>query len=65
MRMNDLTNKRLLSPEELAEYWGISVRTIYNRISRKAKHPFPVKPKRIGRLVKFDRLELDRYIESI
>lgn len=58
-------SKRLLSVEETAEYWGISPRTIYNRISRKAKNPFPVKPKRVGRLVKFDRLELDDYIDSI
>jgi len=57
--------KRLLSAEETARYLGISVRTIYNRIGRKAEKPFPVKPKRIGRLIRFDLQDLDRYIESL
>ncbi|MFH2061062.1 MAG: helix-turn-helix domain-containing protein [Pseudomonadota bacterium] len=57
--------KRLLSPEETAAYLGISVRTIYNQISRRAKRKFPVKPKRVGRLVKFDIRDLDSYIESL
>ena len=46
--------KRLLSVEETAVYLGISPRTIYNQIGRRATSPFPIKPKRIGRLVKFD-----------
>jgi len=64
---NNITGirKRLLSPEETAEYLGISVRTIYNQISRRAKRKFPVKPKRVGRLVKFDIRDLDAYIESL
>jgi excisionase family DNA binding protein len=57
--------RRLLSVEELAEYLGISPRTIYNQLGRKAKKRFPIKPKRIGRLVKFDLNEVDRYIDSL
>ena len=57
--------KRLLSVQEAAAYLGISARTIYNGISRKATKPFPVKPKRIGKLVKFDLKDLDRYIENL
>jgi len=57
--------KRLLSVEETAQYLGLSKRTIYNGVHRKSKKPFPVKPKRIGKLVKFDRRDLDKYIESL
>ena len=57
--------KRLLSVEETALYLGISCRTIYNRVSRKAKKPFPVKAKRIGKLVKFDLQDLDKYIDTL
>ncbi|MGA1824118.1 MAG: helix-turn-helix transcriptional regulator [bacterium] len=57
--------KRLLSVEEAARYLGISVRTVYNQVGRKAKKKFPVKVKRIGKLVKFDIRDLDAYIESL
>jgi predicted DNA-binding transcriptional regulator AlpA len=57
--------KRLLSVEETAAYIGISPRTLYNRISWKATNPFPVTPKRVGRRVKFDRDELDAYVDSL
>jgi len=58
-------NKRLLSVKETAVYLGISERTIYNQIHRRAKKKFPVKPKRIGKLVKFDVRDLERYVESL
>ena len=57
--------KRLLSVEEAAIYLGLSPRTIYNSLTRKAKKPFPVKHKKLGKLVKFDRFDLDRYIDSL
>jgi predicted DNA-binding transcriptional regulator AlpA len=56
---------RLMSVEEAAEYLGLSPRTIYNRIAPRAKNPFPVRPKRIGKLVKFDRLQLDQWIDTL
>ena len=56
---------RLMSVEEAAEYLGLSPRTLYNKIAPKAKDPFPVRPKRIGKLVKFDRLQLDQWIDSL
>jgi excisionase family DNA binding protein len=58
-------NKRLLSVEETAEYLGIAPQTLYNRISWKSRNPFPLKPKRVGRLVKFDGEELDAYVASL
>ena len=57
--------KRLLSVEEAAEYLGLSPRTIYNAVAPKSKRPFPVKPKRVGKLVKFDIRDLERYVESL
>jgi predicted DNA-binding transcriptional regulator AlpA len=57
--------KRLLNVEETAVYLGLSPRTIYNAVARKAKKPFPIKPKRIGKLVKFDIRDLEWYVESL
>lgn len=57
--------KRLLSVDETAIYLGISPQTIYNQIGRKAKKKFPVKPKRVGKLVKFCIRDLDAYIDSL
>jgi excisionase family DNA binding protein len=63
--MDERPTKRLLSVEETAQYLGLSTRTIYNQICRKAKKPFPIKPKRIGKLVKFDVQELEKYVDSL
>ena len=57
--------KRLLSAKETAEYLGIAVRTLYNQTSRNAKVKFPVKPKKIGKWLKFDIQELDAYIDNL
>lgn len=57
--------KRLLSIEETAVYLGLSPRTIYNAIAPKSKKPFPVKPKRMGKLVRFDIRDLERYVNSL
>ena len=61
----ELTKKRLLSVEETAAYLGISPRTVYNQVCLKSKKKFPVKPKRIGRIIRFDLRDLDHYIESL
>jgi len=62
---NALVQKRLLSVEETAKFLGISVRTIYNQIGRKAKKKFPIKAKRIGRRILFDIRELESYVDSL
>jgi predicted DNA-binding transcriptional regulator AlpA len=56
--------KRLLSIEETAAILGISPRTIYNGVAPRAKRPFPIKPKRVGRLVKFRIEDIEAYIEA-
>ena len=63
--MDSQPAKRLLSVDETARYLGLSPRTIYNQICPKAKKPFPVKPKRVGKLVKFDIHDLDEYVDSL
>lgn len=62
-RMETLT-KRLLSVEQLAEYIDLSPRTIYNQVARRAKRPFPLKARRVGKLVKFDLHEVDAWIDA-
>lgn len=56
---------RLLGVTEAARYLGISAKTIRNRLGPRAEDPFPVRPKRIGRRVLFDRHELDAYADSL
>lgn len=57
--------KRMLSVPESAAYMGIGARTLYNRTGKGSKNPFPVKPKRIGGKVLFDRHELDAYLDDL
>lgn len=54
-----------MSVEETAHYLGISPQTIYNKTHRRAKNRFPVKPKRVGKLLKFDKREVDAYVDSL
>lgn len=59
------SGKRLLSVGEAATYLGIAPRTLYNGVAPQSKSPFPVKAKRIGKLVRFDIKDLDRYVDSL
>jgi excisionase family DNA binding protein len=51
--------KRLLSVDEVSEYTGLSINTLYAWVSQK-KIPFV----KIGRLTKFDRKDIDSWIDS-
>ena len=54
--------KDLWTIEETAQYLGISKRTIYNRVRPgTTEKPFPIKPIRIGRLIRFKRTEVKGY----
>ncbi len=57
--------KRLLNVVEAAAYLGLAPRTLYNRCAPKAPDPFPVHPKRIGKSLRFDVRDLDRFIDSL
>ena len=56
--------KRLLSIKETARILGMSERTLYNKVSPKSKNPFPIRPKRFCGYVKFDRHELEKFIND-
>ena len=56
--------KRLLTVEETAQMLGLSPRTIYNGVSPKTKRPFPIKPKKVGRLVRFRLEDVEEYIAT-
>lgn len=58
-----MSQKRLLTVKEAAEYLGLASQTVYNAISRKADG-FCVKPIRIGKKPLFDLRDLDAWIES-
>jgi hypothetical protein len=55
----------LLDIEATAAYLAISPKTIRNRLGPKAEIPFPVRPKRFGRRVLFDRRDLDAYVDGL
>ena len=57
--------KRLLSVEEAAQFLGISPRTLYNQSAPGSKKPFPVRAKRVGRAVRFDLRDLEKYVDSL
>jgi len=61
----DKTKKRFLSVKEAAEYLGLSPRTIYNGLTRNTEKPFPVKHKKLGKLIKFEIQDLNEYADSI
>ena len=60
-----MEERRLLPIRETAIYLGLSKRTLWNRTAPNSKNPFPVKPKRIGKKVLFDKKDLDDYIDSL
>ncbi|QPD06403.1 MAG: hypothetical protein Nkreftii_004177 [Candidatus Nitrospira kreftii] len=51
--------RRLLNIKEVADYTGLSTHTLYTMVSKR-RIPFV----KLGRLTKFDRYELDRWISS-
>jgi excisionase family DNA binding protein len=54
--------QRLLGVKELSAYLGLKCQTIYNMVSA---GNFPIKHKRLGRLLKWDILDVDRYLDGL
>ncbi|HAY22657.1 MAG TPA: AlpA family transcriptional regulator [Desulfobacterales bacterium] len=54
--------KRMLGVKEVAEYLGLKVQTIYNQVSAGT---FPIKHRRIGRLLKWDILDVNVYLDGL
>ena len=62
MEMERFENKRLLTVKELAEMLGLKPQTIYNRMNQGL---LPIKRKKIGRLVRFEKRDVDKFIKSL
>lgn len=52
----------MLSIRDLSDYLGVSPQTIYNRLSAGT---FPIKTKRIGRRLKWDRRDVNHYLDKL
>ena len=55
---------RLLKIDEVAKLLGMSKNTLYKRCAPGAEKPFPVKPKRIGRALRFSEKKVQQYIKE-
>jgi excisionase family DNA binding protein len=55
-------DKRLITVQELSDYLGMSHWTVRAKVRN---HEFPFKPRRLGRFLRFDIHEVDRYINSL
>ena len=56
---------KLLTIKEVAELLRISERTIYNKVRKGAERQFPIKVKRVGKLIRFAARDVQRYIEKL
>ena len=64
--MNTKPNdNKLLTVQQVAQILQISERSIYNRVRKKADNLFPIKVKRIGRLIRFDLRDVEKYIDKL
>ena len=55
---------RLLKIADVAKLLGISKHTLYKRCAPGAENPFPIKPKRVGRSVRFSEKKVLQYIKE-
>ena len=56
---------KLLTIKEVAELLQISERSIYNGVRKKAERPFPIKVKRVGKLIRFHPRDVEKYIAKL
>ena len=61
-RLDELMETRLLGVRELSAYIGISPQTIYNKVN---KGQFPIPYKKVFGLLKWEREEVDRYLNKL
>ena len=56
---------KLLTIKEVARLLQISERTIYNQVRKGAERPFPIKVKRVGKLIRFAAKDVQHYIDKL
>jgi predicted DNA-binding transcriptional regulator AlpA len=54
--------KRMMDIKDLSVYIGIKPQTIRNQMSM---GKFPIPTKKLGRLLKWDRREVDRFLDKL
>jgi predicted DNA-binding transcriptional regulator AlpA len=59
---NIAMERRMLGVKELSEYLGLQPQTIYNQLS---VGTFPIKTKRLDRRLKWDRRDVDHYLDKL
>lgn len=59
-----MNENRLLTVDETAKMLGIQPKTIRNQLARNSKVKFPIKPKRVGRLVRFPLSSVQKFINE-
>ena len=59
---NTPITKRFYTVRETAQMLSIAPQTIYNALSDKS---FPIKPKRLGKSVRFDIRDIEAFIENL
>ena len=60
-----LPEARLLTVEQVATMLSLSPRSIYNSCLKGSRYPFPIRPVRIRRCIRFRREDVESYIESL
>jgi excisionase family DNA binding protein len=63
--LKDKMNDRLLTIREVAKILQISERSIYNQVRKGAERPFPIRVRRVGKLIRFAVRDVERYIEKL
>ena len=58
-------SREYLTVREVSELLDISVSAIYNGTARNTAYPFPIKPIRIGRRVRFSKKKIEEFIEQM
>ncbi len=57
---DNLINKCFLSPQELACYFGVSLKTIYRKVENREISFY-----KIGRSIKFKKEDIEKYVSRV
>ena len=60
-----MSSKRFWNVHETAHYLGLAPRTVYNRVAPGAPNPFPIRSRRLGRKVLFDRNDVEAFAANL
>lgn len=55
--------KRLIKVDELATMFGLSAKSLRNKLAKNAARPFPIRPIRVGGAIRFDMKDVEAFLE--